>query len=184
MARVGLAREAVGSLTIAGVLALFAFGLPAVDHRIPSERPVPPATPYSVGGSVTVVPPAGSSVELTRTRPGAERGSALFLAGELRLAIVVAPYRGDLADAEERLRKRIESTGSQAGTGGQEVRTDQGVIGRHGTYASPGRLGEYAVFQRDSEMVQATASGPADAYQTLAPQVHEWLRSITFGGLR
>ncbi|HLT10939.1 MAG TPA: hypothetical protein VK028_09050 [Micromonosporaceae bacterium] len=184
MARVGLAREAVGSLAIAGVLALFAFVLPAVDRQIPSERPVPPAMPYAVGGSVTVVPPAGASVELTQTRPGAERGSALFLVGDLRLAVVVGPFRGGLAEAEERLRRRIESTGSTPGAAGQEVRTEQGVVGRHGTYTSPGRHGEYAVFLRDSEMVQATASGPADAYPTLAPRVREWLRSITFGGSR
>ena len=178
-ARAGLVRDIVGSLAVLGIVALAAFGLPLIDRWTPDDRPVAAGEPYPVGGGVTVVPPLGAVLVPSRTRPGAQRGTALFQLGGIRLAVVVTPYRGDLAAATERLRRKISRTGS-AVTGTEEpVRTGHDVDGRRGGYVSAGRVGAYAALVADGHAVELTASGSEARLRDV--DLESMIRGITFG---
>ena len=201
-ARARLVRDTVGSLAILGIVALAAFGLPLIDRWMPDNRPVAAGEPYPVGGGVSVVPPPGAVLVPSRTRPGAERGTALFQVGWIpprrieirgtriengsaqgvRLAVVVTPYRGDLSAATERLRRKISRTGS-AVTGTEEpVRTGHDVDGRRGGYVSAGRVGAYAALVADGHAVELTASGTEAGLRDV--DLDAMIRGITFGAGR
>ena len=184
-ARPGLVRNALGSLAVLAVVAFIAFGLPLLDRALPANRPVAGDTPYSVGAGVALVPPARANLDLTRTRPDDERGTALFVVGAVRLSVVVLPFRGDLPEAAERLRRKITNTAGYQVTGGERgLTTATGLIGRRGTYSSPGRLGEYGVLVHDGVVVEVTASGPEDQLRSFAPSLEGAISSITVGGSR
>jgi hypothetical protein len=181
--RAGLARNASASLAVVGAVAFFAFGLPALDRSLPADRPLPAGAIYAVGGPVTVVPPEGAGLDLTRTRPAADRGTALFLVGGARFAVVVSPYDGTLADAVTRLQNKITKTDGVQVTGPTHaLETTTGVPGVRGTYQSPGRFGEYAVFVHADVVVEATVSGSEAHLQGLRPAIDAALRSVSFGG--
>jgi len=183
LARAASVRNALASLSVLAVVALIAFGLPVVDRRLPADRPVAGDRPFDVGGGVSVVPPTGATVDVTGTRPAADRGTALFLIGGVRLVVVVTPYLGTLDAARGRLSGKItKSTGGQVAVTDEAVRTDQGVNGRGGGYNSPGRLGAYAVFVAREVSVEVTASGPDTALLAQAGAVQASVRSVTFGG--
>jgi hypothetical protein len=176
-----LTRNTLGSLAVAGVVALIAFGLPLFDRALPAGRAVAAGQPYAVGGRVTVVPPAGSTIDVTRTRPGTDRGTVLFVVEGVRLAIVVGPYRGSLDDAAARLHRKItKSTGYQVTGADEPITTAQGVVGLHGAYSSPGRLGAYAVFVSNQASVEVTASGPEQQLRGLENLLAQSLRTVIF----
>lgn len=174
-ARAGLVRDTLGSLAVLGVVAFTAFGLPLIDRSLPANRPVTAGAPFLVGGGVTVQPPAYASIDLTRTRPGRDRGSALFLAEDVRLVVVVTPYRGSLDDAAQRLRRKIARTGSVPAGAEAPARTDRDVAGVQGSYTTEGRPGAYAVVVNDNRAVEITASGPGSSVP-----LDSAVRSITF----
>jgi len=182
-ARAGLARNASASLAVVGAVAFFAFGLPALDRSLPADRPLPAGVAYAVGGPVTVVPPEGAGVDLTRTRPAAEGGTALFVLGGTRFAVVVSPYDGTLAEAVSRLQNKItKANGVQVTGATHTVMTATGVPGVRGSFQAPGRSGEYAVFVHADVVVEATASGSEAHLQSLRPAIDAALRSVSFGG--
>src|SRR4051794_23405227 len=109
----------LGSLGVAGTLIGLAFGLPALDRTLPSERPVRADQPYPVGAGVSVVPPPGATVDLTGTRPGDDDGRALFRLGPVQYAIDVRPFGGTLQAAAEHLRQRITGNPGYQVTGTQ-----------------------------------------------------------------
>ncbi|MFI6076820.1 hypothetical protein ACIA5C_35315 [Actinoplanes sp. NPDC051343] len=150
----------LGALGVVVTLAGLAFGLPALDRSLPSQRPVPSDQPYPIGAGVTVVPPAGSTVDLTGTRPGTQEGKALFRLGPVQYEIDVRPFEGDLTTAAERLRKRITGTPGYQVTGAQlGVTTADGLAGVQGSYTAPGRGGRYAVYVTDRLTIEITISG-------------------------
>src|SRR3982751_439476 len=112
MATVRRRQEAnlLAGCAVAAVLGLIAFGLPAVDRALPASRPVPPGVPYDVGAGVSVRPPPGAQVDLTRTRPGTGSGTAVFLLGAVRYALTVRPYAGSLAEAAQAVRAKLTRT--------------------------------------------------------------------------
>jgi hypothetical protein len=180
-ARPGLVGNALGSLAIAALVAFIAFGLPQLDHLFPSARPVAAGVRISVGAGVTLIPPPGAVLDASQTRPGELRGTALFVLGTVRYAVVVAPYRDTLTGAAQRLRSQITNRpGYQVAPADRAVRTDTGVDGRAGGYASPGRIGEYAVFVAHDRSVDLTASGPATDLQSTLPAVEASVRSVAF----
>jgi hypothetical protein len=159
-ARGRLLRNLLGSLGILVALGAIAIGLPAIDRALPASRPVAPGRPYAVGAGVSLVPPAGAVIDVTKTRPGPDRGVALFLIGPVRFAIVVAPFEGTLDDAAARLRRKITETRGYQVTGGEfPVRTGAGLAGRQGGYTAPGRGGRYAVFLVGGRSIELTVSG-------------------------
>jgi hypothetical protein len=93
------ARNLAGSLAILATLGGVAYGLPAVDRALPADRPVASGEPYVVGGGVTVMPPPNSMIDVTKTRPGVDRGTALFILDSVRYVIVVVPFHGTLEEA-------------------------------------------------------------------------------------
>src|SRR5689334_8808076 len=95
-------KNLLGVLGVVAILAGIAFGLPAVDRSLPAQRAVSADQPYEVGAGVTVVPPAGATLDVTETRPGESDGTALFRLGPVRYAIAVRPFRGDLESAASR----------------------------------------------------------------------------------
>ena len=181
-AQAGFARNAWGGLAVMAAVAVIAFGLPLLDQALPAARDLAQGHPYDVGANVTVVPPGGSRIDATGTRPGADRGTALFLDGGVRLVVVVSPYRGTLPAAATRLAAKItHSTGFQVARAGETIRSAQGVSGMHGAYSSPGRLGEYAVYVSGNRSVELTASGPETELRAQAPALNAAVRSVRFG---
>jgi hypothetical protein len=173
-------RDTLGSLAVLGAVAFTAFGLPLIDRAMPPSRPAA-VEPFPVGGGVTVVPPPGAAIDMSKTRPGADRGTALFLANGVRLAVVVMPYRGNLDDASARLHNKLMRAGqSQVGPGGP-VRTFDDVAGLWGTYSTSGRPGTYAVFVADGRSAELTASGPESDLRSLGAGIEIVIRSVRFG---
>ncbi|HWS37205.1 MAG TPA: hypothetical protein VN408_31300 [Actinoplanes sp.] len=148
------------SLALASILAALAFGLPVLDRAVPAERPVTPGEPYRVGAGVTVVPPPGATLDVTGTRPGTVRGTALFRVGQMRYAIDVEPFAGDLTAAAVRLRQRITGISGHQITGTQlAVSTAGGLAGVQGGYTAGDRDGRYAVFVAHGLIIEVTATG-------------------------
>src|SRR3954471_8785921 len=137
----------LAGLALTAILWLIAYGLPAVDRALPGSEPVRAGAPYDVGAGVTVRPPAGALVDLARTRPAEDRGTAVFLIGAVRYAITVVPFDGGLAAAADQLRSPITATAGYQVTGAQPVvTTAAGLEGIQGGYTAPGPAGRYAVF--------------------------------------
>ena len=173
----------LGALGVATVLGGLAYGLPALDHALPAERPVRTDAPYPVGAGVTVVPPEGATLDVTGTRPGDDAGTALFRLGPVQYAIAVRPFNGDLESAADRLRRRITGTAGYQVTGDQlEVDTATGLAGLQGGYTAPGRGGRYAVFVADGLTIEVTISGAdLDLGRTL-PRIEASTRTLRHDG--
>jgi hypothetical protein len=171
----------LGALSVAATLAGLAFGLPALDDSLPSQRAVPAGRPYPIGAGVTVVPPAGSTVDLTGTRPGSQEGQALFRLGPVQYAIEVRPFDGDLPTAADRLRKRITGTPGYQVAGAQlAVSTAGGLDGLQGSYTAPGRGGRYTVYVVGGLTIEVTVSGAdLDLGRTL-PQIEASDRTLRY----
>jgi hypothetical protein len=149
-----------GALSLVLALAGLALGLPALNSALPAERPVPSDRPYAVGGGVTVVPPPGSRLDVTETRPTATSGTALFRLGPVRYLITVRRFDGDLNAAADRLRQRITGTAGYQVTGTElAVATGSGLAGVQGGYTAPGRGGRYLVFVAAGRTIEVTVSG-------------------------
>jgi len=145
---------------VAAVLAGLAFGLPALDHAMPADRPVQTDRPYRIAAGVSVVPPRGAVLDVTGTRPGDSEGRVLFRVGPVRYAIAVQPFDGSLATAATRLRQRITGTPGYQVTGGQvAVATGSGLSGLQGGYTAPGHGGRYLVYVADRRTIEVTISG-------------------------
>lgn len=178
-----LLRNLVSSAGVAGTVALIGLGLPAVNNAIPAARPVPAGRPYAVAAGVTVEPPPGASLDVTATQPGARQGSALFVVGPVRYALVVTRFGGNLAQAAARLRAKItDKRGYQIAGGEQATVTAQGVAGRQGMYASPGRGGRYAVFLAGGVAVEVTIAGNDIDLRAELPSIAASVRTIRFAG--
>lgn len=158
------------AIAMALILAVLAFGLPALDRAVPAERAVPAGQAYRVGAGVTVVPPAGATLDVTGTRPGADRGTALFRLGAVKYAIEVKPFDGDLTAAAVRLRQRITGISGNQVTGTQlAVSTAGGLAGVQGGYTTGDRDGRYAVFVAHGLTIEVMVSGDdADLDRVLA----------------
>lgn len=173
----------LGSLVVLAVVAAIALGLPALDRALPAGRPVPADEPYEVGAGVFVVPPASALVDLTTTRPGRDRGRALFLIGAVRYVIVVEMFDGTLAEAVARLRCKIaRNPGHRITDAEREVTTGAGLVGRQGGYAAPGRTGRYAVFVVAGRAVEVTASGDPARLDQVVADIERSTASITYRG--
>jgi hypothetical protein len=171
VARGTLLRNLAGSIGVLCTVAGLAVGLPVLDRSLPAQRPVGPG-PYPVGAGITVVPPPGARLDVTLTRPGDTRGTAVFLVGPVRYVIVVTPFRGSLPDAAQRLRRKITGVRGHEITGKEfPTSTASGLDGLQGTYAAPGRGGRYLVFHGDGVAVEVTIAGTA-------PQLREALTVI------
>lgn len=181
VARGRLRRNAVASLGILAVLIGIAVGLPAIDRTIPVERAVPPHQPYQVGGGVSVVPPPGAVLDVTRTRPTARQGTALFLLGPVRYVIVVAPFDGDLDGAVDRLRRKVTNADGQLDAG-RPAMTNTGLTGRAGAYTTPDRAGRYAVFRAPDVSIEVTVSGTESELEAMAPLIEASIATITYEG--
>jgi len=178
-----LFRNLLSSAGVAGTVALIGLGLPAVNNAIPAAQPVAAGRPYTVAAGVTVDPPAGASLDVTGTQPGQRQGSALFVVGPVRYALVVMPFNGSLAQAAARLRTKITSKpGYQIAGGEQPTITAYGVAGRQGIYASPGRGGRYAVFVSGGVVVEVTIAANDIDLRTELPIIAASVRTIRFAG--
>jgi hypothetical protein len=173
----------LGALGVVATLAGLSFGLPALDDALPSQRAVPTDRPYPIGAGVSVVPPVGSTVDQTGTRPGDGEGKALFRVGPVEYAIEVRPFEGDLRVAADRLRKRITGTPGYQVTGAQlAVSTAGGLPGLQGGYTAPGRSGRYAVYVAERLTIEITVSGTdLDLGRTL-PQIEASARTLRHDG--
>jgi hypothetical protein len=150
----------LGSIAVLVAAGAIAVGLPALDRALPAARPVPAGLPYAVGGGVTLVPPRGAMIDVTKTRPGRDRGTVLFLVGAVRFVVVAAPFPGGLDAAAARLRQKITAIRGYQVVGPESaVSTRTGLTGRGGGYAAPGRTGRYSVFLVAGMAIEVTVSG-------------------------
>jgi hypothetical protein len=180
VARTRLLRNLAGTCGLVLAVVALAVGLPAADRALPAGRPVA-AEPYLVGGGVTVVPPPGAFLDVTGTRPGTDRGTALFLVGDVRYVIVVTPFAGDLEAAAARLRAKITGRRGHQVTGRESAtRTASGLPGRQGGYAAPGRCGRYAVFLAPDVAIEVTVAGSDQELRAALAEAVASTRSITF----
>ncbi len=164
------------------MVALIAFGLPFLDHQLPDTRLVAAGVPYRIGGGVSINPAGGARVDLTRTRPSSDRGTALFIVRGVRIVVVVVPYRGSLDGAATRLRQKIVRAGDAELSGSDSAtRTGQDVVGRQGRYAGSDRVGSYAVFVDAAHSAEFTASGSDTDLAKLGPELDAMTHSLTFG---
>jgi hypothetical protein len=175
----------VAALAMVATLGTLAVGLPAIDRALPAERPVSALRPYPVGGGITVVPPPGATIDVTRTRPGDAAGTVLFVVGPVRYAIVVRPFDGDLSTAAGRLRSKItEKPGYQVTGAETRTVTDSGLTGIQGGYTAPGRGGRYAVFLTRGLAIEVTVSGDDMGHGRVLAAVDASARTISDGGDR
>ncbi len=181
VARGRLLQNAAASLCILLVLVAIAVGLPAIDRTLPAERAVPPHLPSEVGGGVTVVPPAGAVLDVTRTRPTSRQGTALFVLGRVRYVIVVAPFDGDLDGAVDRLRRKVTNADGQLDAGLPAL-TGTGLSGREGVYMTPDRAGRYAVFLAPDVSIEVTVSGTETELEDVEPVIEASIQTITYQG--
>ena len=171
----------LGAFLLVLALAGLAFGLPAIDRALPSQRPVRPGVPYLVGGGVTVVPPAGATIDLTGTRPGEDQGMVLFRLGPVRYSIIVQPFAGTLTAAADRLRQRITGTPGYQVTGTQlTVATMDGLTGVQGGYTAPGRGGRYTVFVGHGRTIEVTVSGGELDLGRSLPGIEASTRTVSY----
>jgi hypothetical protein len=169
------------ALAVALILAVLAFGLPALDRAVPAERTVASGRPYLVGAGVTVVPPAGATLDVTGTRPGTDRGTALFRIDRVRYAIEVKPFDGDLTAAAVRLRQRITGTSGHQITGTQlAVSTAGGLAGVQGGYTAGDRDGRYAVFVANGLTIEVMVSGNDADLGRVLPVIDASTRTLRY----
>lgn len=178
-----LLRNLLGGLAVSATVALIGIGLPALNNALPAARSVPTDRPYPIAAGVAVVPPSGAELDVTKTRPGTREGSALFVIGSVRYAVVVTRFAGTLDDAITRLRHKIESTRGYQVTGGESaIRTAQGIVGQQGTYASAGRDGRYAAFLAGGLDVEITAAGNDVELRRVLDRIEASILTLTFTG--
>jgi hypothetical protein len=171
----------LSSIAVAATVAAIGIGLPAINSEIPAARPAPPGR-FAVGAGVSVVPPPGSGLDATKTRPGPINGTALFVIGSVRYAVVVTPFDGTLAQAVHRLQVKISGNPGYQVVGGQKpIRTSAGVPGAQGMYSSPGRDGRYAVFLADGVAAEVTVAGNGVELHQVMPQVQASIVTLAFG---
>ncbi|HWH00684.1 MAG TPA: hypothetical protein VNV66_15510 [Pilimelia sp.] len=169
----------IASLAVLVAAALLAFGLPALDRALPAERPVEADQRYEVGAGVSVLPPAGALLDVTRTRPREDRGTALFVLGGVRYAIVVEPFDGTLPAAAERLRQKITAgRGYQVAGVERPAVTATGLAGIRGGYTAPRRAGRYSVFLVDGLVIEVTVSGADAALRGVLDRIDASTRSL------
>lgn len=174
-------RNLYGSLAVLAVVAAIALGLPILDEQLPSHRTLPAGIRQAVGHGVTVLPPAGSVVDLTRTFPS--RGLLVLDVGSVRIVLEAAPYRGSLADLAARLRRKIQTNpGYQASQPDHPTRTTTGVRGLRGSYSTPGRVGLYAVFLSGGVGVEISFAGSEADLRHGTEPVLAMVGSIQFSG--
>jgi hypothetical protein len=172
----------LAALTMVATLAGLAYGLPAADRALPAERPVRSDRPYPVGAGVTVEPPDAAAVDLTRTRPGARRGTVVFIVGPVRYALTVRSFEGTLDDATGRLRLRITGNPGYQVTGAEtDVTTETGLSGRQGGYTGPGRGGRYAVYLADGLSIEVMITGAGLDLGPVMAAIEASTRSIRYG---
>jgi hypothetical protein len=172
------------SLAVLATVAAVGVGLPAVNAAVPAARAVPGDRPYLIGGRVSVRPPPNAAIDVTKTRPGSDRGTVLFVVGGIRYLIVVSPFGGTLPEAGAQLRRKIAANRGYQVTGAQaHTRTARGVAGVQGGYSSPGRIGRYAAFLSGGTDVEVTIAGADLALRTGLPALTESMASIEFQGV-
>lgn len=178
-------RHWLGTMAVFGLVTTLGLGLPAIDAALPAGRQPPAGRPYLVGAGVRVIPPDGSVIDVTRTRPGSRTGAVLFQLGTVRLAITAAPARGDLAAVAARLRTRITARrGVQVVGVETPTSTDSGLVGLAGGYASAGRVGRYVVFSTNGIGIEVTVSGADVDLRGNLDRINASIRSLRYGGRR
>lgn len=183
VARGRLLSNLCGSLGILLTLGLIYAGLPALDRSLPADRSVSADRPYTVGGGVTVVPPAGAKIDVTQTRPSARQGTVLFVLGKVRYVLVVTPFRGDLHAATDRLIRKIARAGGHQIAGSERgVDTTAGLYGRQGDYTAKDRGGRYAVFLVDGVSIEVTVSGDDAELSRVSDEIAASTRTIAYRG--
>lgn len=180
-ARPRLIHNLLGSLAILTIVAGLGLGLPALNRSLPNAKPVAADRPYLIASRVSVVPPPGAALDVTRTRPAADRGTALFLLGGVRYALTARPFSGGLGAATAELRRTITAIHGYQITGREvRVHTARGVDGWQGAYSSPGRVGQYAVFLSGGTAVEATVAGADSDLHAALPALRASIATITF----
>jgi hypothetical protein len=175
----------VGSLAVLVVVAAVGVGLPVLDRAVGADRPLPAGVPYRIGAGVSLVPPAGATLDAGRTRPGRDHATAVFQAGGVRLAVQATRFDGTLATAADRMRTKLAfGMGCRLTGTGQPSVTAAGVPGVAGGYVTRQGTGRYAVYVAGGIAVEATIDGPVNGPPRAQAAVQDSLASLTIEGRR
>ncbi len=177
--------NAFGSIAVLMVVAVIGIGLPALDRAVAGDRPLPAGQPYRLGAGVSLMPPAGATLDAGRTRPGRDHATAVFHTGDVRLAVQAARFDGRLPTAVNRLRtKLVLGAGCRVTGSEQPVHTAAGAPGIHGEYVLGHHAGQYAAYLAGGVAVEATVEGPPPELSARLPAVQDSLASLTIESQR
>jgi hypothetical protein len=168
------------SLGILVVITVLGAGLPALDRAVSGTRQLTPGVPYRVTDAVSVVPPAGATLDAGQSRPGRDSGQVLFNVGGVRFVVLVSQDELTLGTATDRLLARLRDS-----VGARTTSAAHGVAGVPADLISSGRFrsdrldGWYAVrVFAPRTVVDVTASGSAAALTERLPAIQTAVASI------
>jgi len=157
-----------GAAVLAAILSIVVV-LPAIDRVVPADRAAH-AQRHTIVDGISVIPPTGALIA-KRTHEGPTSGAVLFLIGPARYVISVEPFEGDLANASQRLRTKIQSMRGYQVTGpNSPVVTSSGLSGLGSEFTAPGRSGRFIAFVVPGRVVEVTVNvSETDFQQALLP---------------
>lgn len=167
-------------VTVLAVIAAIGLAIPAVNRGLPASHTATGAIPYPVTASVSIVPPADSTMDQSGTRPGISHGTAAFRIGPVRYLVVVGPYPGTAGGAAQDTRDRgMSFPGYQVSTWHCFV-TDSGLLGRWSRFSAWGWGSAYAVLFVAGLRIELTASGPDARMNTEMNGIERSMRTLTY----
>jgi hypothetical protein len=179
---------------IVAALAYVAYGLPWINQALPGVRQVDPNAYYLVGAHIEVLPPAGTLLDVRLSRSYDHSGRASFVLNQrdLRYAVTVDPYRGNLEAGLARTLYRLKQVpGLQLRPERAQLQTTTGIAGLMGGFVAPtgtGRTsgtksGRYAVFVvGGTSLVNMVVTGRIDLVAGEARNIAGTFASIRLGG--
>lgn len=116
-----------GALVVLAIAAFYAFGLPAINSRLPGTAPEPGGVTVDLGSGVSVVTPTGWSADLAKMKPK----DTLALTNDTSSLVATAfPWTGTEAELIERTARLFEGTRRFHLRGAPApFRTERGVAG-------------------------------------------------------
>jgi hypothetical protein len=174
-------RNLLGGAAVLATVMAIVYGLPAIDRAVPAAHAAP-AQRHTIADGISVIPPTGALIA-KRTRAGPTTGSILFLIGPARYVITVEPFDGDVTEASQRLRTKIQNMRGYQVTGPESgLVTDSGLSGLGSDFTAPGRSGRYIAFVVPGRAVEVTVNvSETDFHQALLP-IDASIASISWSG--
>jgi hypothetical protein len=173
-------RNAAGSIAVLVLIAVIAYGLPAIDRLLPAEQRIEPGQRIEIGYNVSVLPPDGARLDVAQTRP--RQGILTLRIRDVTLWLRASDYSGTLGDALSQLQEEMERRSDvRVSLSTDWITTGQGIRGLRGTYTASGRRGHYAVFVAYGRRVDVLTRGQRLNSKVSWEDIEGCIQSIFFG---